>query len=341
MNKWFLILFAILSNIAIYAQISDFNGADFRNADKIAYFQKGANLKNLPKLANDLTANLPTDLEKFRAIYIWVCTNIENDYDLFLKNKEKRNQLKNDSLKLTNWNNSFKSKVFVKLLNDHKTICTGYAYLIKTLSNLANINCVIIDGYGLTVANEVGKTSIPNHSWNAVQLNNKWYLCDATWSSGNFDVGESKFKYDYNDGYFLANPELFAKNHYPIDSTWLLTNEKADLNNFLEAPLVYNKAFNYEILPIEPLKMRIEVEKNKEASFFLKHLKSINLNQITIELVSGTDSKTVKPTIIQLEENILEIKYTFKNRGLYDLHIKIEDSVILTYVAKVKKEKNY
>jgi hypothetical protein len=339
MNKWFLLLFSILSNIAIYAQISDFNDADFRNADKIAYFQKGANLKNLPKLANDLTANLPTDLEKFRAIYKWVCSNIENDNDLFLKNKEKRNQLKNDSLKLTNWNNSFKSKVFSTLLNDHKTICTGYAYLIQTLSNLANINCVIIDGYGLTAANKEDKASIPNHSWNAVQLNNKWYLCDATWSSGYFDEGKSSFKYDYSGGYFLANPELFAKNHYPIDSNWLLTNGETDLNNFLSAPLVYNEIFNYEIIPIEPLKMHIEVEKNKETSFLLKYLKPINLNQITIELVSGTDSQTVKPTIIQLKENILEIKYTFKNRGLFDVHIRIDDSIILTYVVNVKKGK--
>jgi hypothetical protein len=339
MNKWFLLLFVMLSQIATYAQVSDFKGADFRNADKIAYFQKGANLKNLPKLADDLTANLPTDLEKFRAIYIWVCTNIENDYGLFLKNKEKRNQLKNDSLKLTNWNNSFKSKVFTTLLNDHKTICTGYAYLIQTLSNLANINCVIIDGYGLTAANIEDKTSIPNHSWNAVQLNNKWYLCDPTWSSGYFDEEKSRFNYDYNDGYFLANPELFSKNHYPIDSNWLLTNKKSDLNNFLTAPLVYNKIFNYEILPIEPLKMHIEVEQNKEASFLLKYLKPINLDLITIELVSSSDSKTVKPTIIELKENILEMKYAFKNRGLYDLHIKIDDSIILTYVVKVKKEK--
>ena len=35
----------------------------------------------------------------------------------------------------------------------------------------------------------VGGTGVANHSWNAVQLNSNWYLCDATWSSGPARLG--------------------------------------------------------------------------------------------------------------------------------------------------------
>ena len=63
-------------------------------------------------------------------------------------------------------------------------MCTGYAYLIKELCFLANIESEIIDGYARTVRSNIDALDMANHSWNAVKLNNKWYLCDATWSSG-------------------------------------------------------------------------------------------------------------------------------------------------------------
>lgn len=339
MNKYFLILFIILSNITIYSQISDFKGVDFKNADKIAYSLKGENLKNLPNLSYNLTSNLPNDLEKFRAIYTWVCTNIEGDYSATVINKGKREKLQNDSLKLNNWNNSFKSTVFKKLLKKQQTVCTGYAYLIKTLSELANIECEIIDGYGRTTTNKTNQNKVPNHSWNAVKINNKWYLCDATWSSGSFDLEEAKFKYNYDDGYFLANPELFSKDHYPIDFNWLLTSQTYNLNTFWDQPFIYGSTYKFEILPIEPSKMYVEAEKNKEIHFLLKASKPIILNKLTIELISGSNSQTVKPTIIPLQENLFELKYIFKNQGLYDVHFKIDNNVVLTYVVKVKKEK--
>ena len=225
MSKWILIVIALLTNVTIEAQISDFKNISFENADKIAYLYKGTDLKNLPELAYNLTNDLSTDVEKFRAIYTWVSTNIEPDYNSVRKNSIKRTKFQNDSLKLCDWNKTFSVAVFKKLREEKKTVCTGYAYLVKKLANLADINCEIIDGYG-RMENAIEKElQIPNHSWNAVQLNNKWYLCDATWSSGTYDLNNYTFEFNYNDGYFLANPELFAKNHFPINNSWFLLNK--------------------------------------------------------------------------------------------------------------------
>lgn len=339
MNKSFFILFVIIFNIRVYAQMYDFKDFDFNKADQIAYSQKGKSLKNFSSLAYNLTDTLTTDVEKFRSIYTWVCTNIEGDYIASVINKEKRKKLQKNNLKLNNWNISFRTKVFEKLLNEHKTVCTGYAFLIKLLSNLANIECVIIDGYGRTANNEIGKNPIPNHSWNAVKLNSKWYLCDATWSSGSYNYEKSQFTYDYNDGYFLTNPELFIKDHYPLDSNWVLTNQPYDLSNFMNQPFVYGNTYKYGILPIKPCEMNIEVEQYKETQFLLNTSKPIYTSQIKIELVSGTNSQAVEPTKIHLKDNSLEIIYKFENKGLYDVHFKIDNNVVLTYVVKVKKAK--
>jgi len=207
----------------LHAQRSDFETISFKKADNIATLLKGKELNNLPLLANKLTSKLDTDAERFRAIYFWVCHNIKNDYDLMMINERKRRKYKNDTPQLNSWNKTFKKKVFSKLLKQKKTLCSGYSYLVKELATLAGLECEIVDGYG-KVSASFKSLRIPNHSWNAIKLNDKWYLCDATWSSGFIDE-TYLFKYNYNDAYFLMEPEEFAKSHRPLDSEWLLFKE--------------------------------------------------------------------------------------------------------------------
>lgn len=337
MNKWIFLIITLLSQLSIEAQISDFKNINFKNADKIAYAYKGNDLNNLPELAYNLTNKLPSDVEKFRAIYTWVCTNIEGDYNGFRKNLAKRTKFQNDSLEQKKWNKSFSVQVFKKLAKEKKTICTGYAYLIKSLSNLANINCEVIDGFGRNESLVDSELKVPNHSWNAVQLNNKWYLCDATWSSGSYNLSKFSFEFNYNDGYFLADPELFSKNHFPNDNKWFLLNEKTIFSEFIKAPILYNDAFTYAIIPIEPSIMRLEVEKNKEIIFILKDLKNIDITTIFLRLDLGSSMQFIQPKVERLQNDIVKIKYTFNSVGLYDVHINVKNHPICTYVIKVKK----
>ncbi|MCU0392464.1 MAG: hypothetical protein MUE81_15210 [Thermoflexibacter sp.] len=334
-----LCFFLLITSDTLQAQLIDFQKIDFRRADSIAAHYKGENLKNLPFLAYKLTSPLSSEVEQFRAIYTWVSTNIESDYDYFLQNKNKRQKLNGDKQALDAWNSSFQSKVFKKLLKEQKTVCTGYAYLVKELATLAGINCKIIDGYGRTVGSNIGGKGIPNHSWNAVYLNNQWYLCDATWSSGYFIVPDNQFIADYNDGYFLANPALFAKNHYPLDTAWILMDTKPKLSEFLNAPLIYKHAFNYQIIPVEPQEMKIQTAKNESITFLFKITNSIVENDISIEIVAGEEKRTIKPDIIRNSMGFLEMKCRFERLGNYDVHIRITDRNIATYTVQVKKNK--
>jgi len=225
MRKLFiLLLFTFVWQIQ--AQRSDFKTISFKKADSKASSFKGKELNNLPLLAHNLTYTLETDVERFRAIYSWVCHNIKNDYSLMMKNDSKRRQLNSNPRQLKIWNNSFKKQVFRKLLKEKKTLCTGYAFLVKELSNLVGLECEIVTGYGKTT-NSFKDLKIPNHSWNAVKLNGKWYLSDATWSSG-FINEDYSFTFNYNNDYFLMAPEVFAKSHKPLNTKWLLFEE--DIN---------------------------------------------------------------------------------------------------------------
>ena len=173
------------------------------------------------------------------------------------KVSRKRKKFKSDSISLLNWNKEYTQKVFKDLLKNKRTMCTGYAYLLKTMANIANIECKIIDGYGRNISANIGKLSAPNHSWNAVKLNKKWYLADATWSSGYTDLSSNTFVFDYNDGYFLTEPKLFAKNHFPLDKKWLQISENNfSTDTFINAPLVYGETFKNEIIPTSPLTLK-------------------------------------------------------------------------------------
>lgn len=322
----------------IQAQELDFENTDFNKADSIAKFYNKENLQNVPLLVQKLTSLLPTKIEQFRALYTWVSTNIESDYWAFEKNKKNRNQLKNDSLALYRWNQTFKEEVFNNLYKKQKTVCTGYAYLLCQMASFIDVNCKIIDGYGRHSTMNIREKSIPNHSWNAVELNNHWYLCDATWSSGSFDIDKNTFIPNYNDGYFLSNPELFLKSHYPLDTAWILIREKPSISEFLNAPVIYKDAYKFNITPIEPREMNLKVIKREYINFLLRVSDSINIDEIKLEIAIGNWKHIVKPETDHTGDGKLELKYAFEFLGKYDLHIKYKDAVIATYTVVSKRK---
>lgn len=208
----------------VHGQHADFRNADFTAADSVAFRYAAHPLGDLKGLADKLTAPLPTEQEKFRAIYRWVCSNIEVDYSLVLRNKRKREKLQGESRE--RWNRQFNGVVFERLTSDYKTICTGYAYLIRELAFHAGLSCEIINGHADPRGVDLSRPAPVNHSWNTVRINNRSYFCDATWSSGIIDRATGAFVKKFREQYFLADETLFARDHYmvhPIAETLLRT----------------------------------------------------------------------------------------------------------------------
>lgn len=226
----FLLIICFTFVLPLHAQRSDFDDIDFWRAEYIANEHKGEDLYNLPGLVHGLTSQLKTDAERFRAIYYWVCHNIKGEYNLMNDNNRNHKKLQDDPKALDRWNRAFKKEVFAKLLKDKETLCTGYAYLIKEMANLAGLECEIVYGFDLTQRLKVNDQDTPDHTWNAIKLDGKWYLCDATWSSGLIDMSTLLFEFNYDNKFFLMEPSEFAKTHKPVDSRWLLLSQDALLS---------------------------------------------------------------------------------------------------------------
>ena len=331
--KRFYFLFTLFFTSVIHSQISDFNTTNFTIADNIAKLNEGEQLNNLPILSHKLTNKLNTDVEKFRAIFYWVCNNIKADDAQNTKIISVRRKFKNDSLAYLEWSRHYQKKALNKLFKNKKTTCTGYAYLIKELCFFANIDCKIINGYGRTADGNVESLDLVNHSWNAVKLDNKWYLCDATWASG-YIFYKSYFIKDYINGYFLSDPHLFAKNHIPIEQRWFLFDDAPQVKNNLP-PLVYNETFKLNINPITPDKMVLNYKKGDEVTFSFKTLNHKNYTPSLLELSGG---KEILYNIynIQSTNELTTFKYKFNKKGSFDVHLKVEKYIVATYVIKVE-----
>ena len=333
---WCALVLLFLNGVSV-AQPTDFEHIDFSKADSVADSYKGETLKNLPELALHLTEGLNTDIERFRSIYMWVCQNVSNDYRLYLKNKKKRNKFEDDSLKLEAWNDQFKTKLFNKLRRRKKTICSGYSYLLSELSKLANIECRMINGFGRTSTTSLSDLNSTNHSWNAVKLNEKWYLCDPTWASGIVDTYNHEFTIDYIDGLFLTEPSFFSVSHFPLDSKWTLIGDKAPkFQAFLNHPIIYRTAFDVIKVIKKPNIMHSNLKVYEIIGFEYELLEKTQLKNITLKIDNGYSIFSSTPHNISLSDNnILSFGYQFKKPGFYDVHFIFGDDLIATYTVEV------
>lgn len=311
-----------------HAQRTDFQKIDFSEADDAAFRYPNHSLRNLKELSDKLTRGLSTDVEKFRAIYRWVCENIEYDYALFQKNATHRAKPFRDEEE-RQWNKKFNVLVFKTLREKHRAVCTGYAYLVRELTSYANIPCVIVDGYGRTSTSNIGGAGIPNHSWNAVQLNGKWYLCDPTWASGSVESQFHLFIKKYDEAYFLSEPSLFIRNHFPLDARWtLLEDDAPNLNEFLNRPIIYSNAYRYEIHNPHPTKFNVDVSKGDPLSFRFDSNCDLQNTRLLIDGVT-TDNTFEK------DAQHYTMKHSFKTKGVHVVHLVIDDKSVLTYRVKV------
>jgi hypothetical protein len=319
----------LLITVRVPAQNS-FSGIDYRKADSCAHALRGHALHDLPALSAKLTNGLNTDLEKFRAIFTWVSVNVTNDRELFVMNKRNREKLSGNAKALDAWNREMSARTMKTLIEQRRTVCTGYAYLVRKLAMHAGIQCEIIHGYGRTVESNIGGEGTVNHSWNAVRLNNKWHLCDPTWASGAYDREKREVVNKYESSYFLAAPELFVRNHYPLDSSWTMLNEKPTLREFLDGPIIYVNAFRLDIHPQSPTTMHVPVKKGETVLFSFNGPAGLEKD---IRIIVGQKESRRQPEATSEENRRSDyrIGHKFTNKGKYNIHMVGAAGPIVTW----------
>ena len=155
------------------------------------------------------TASDLKESQKVNLAYKWITQNIQYDTEGVAAKTEERDP--------------------DKFFGSKKTVCSGYAHLLYRLLTAMNYNpdnIKNITGYAKGQGYSVYNEPKVDHEWNAIKIDGKWCLVDATWDAG---LNESEY------AYFCTRPECFVRDHLPEISE----------NQFLDKPIDLNTFHNY------------------------------------------------------------------------------------------------
>lgn len=251
-------------------------------------------------ICRDIIEDSMTEFEKVTEIYAWIVSNVTYDrdsidlYNLYMQVKaipnapgalaqarslidsfissnpdysELLTPIRNNS-NFTQLQNVFNStikrmRVFAAegAIIDRKAVCNGIAYALMLLCKIEGVECIKVSG---TAYNGTGSE---NHAWNKVNIDDVWYLVDATWGRmGNylshkyllvsdFSVFDShREEYAQSD---MRNIECLATGHNDYYSTVIVGEYDLQIDSIAELEAVVEELYNDGIRTIE-LKYNID-----------------------------------------------------------------------------------
>ncbi|KAK3603019.1 hypothetical protein CHS0354_037766 [Potamilus streckersoni] len=124
-----------------------------------------------------------------------------------------------------------------------------YARIFETMCRFSGLQCVVLTGFAKGLDYRPGdkfKGTDYNHSWNAVYIDENWYLVDSHWATRYLVSERNKpedLVYEYDDFYFLTDPEQLIYSHWAQKAEWQLLSHPLTLAEFEDLPLVKSYFF--------------------------------------------------------------------------------------------------
>ena len=273
-------------------------------------------------------------IERAWLIYKWITENIE--YDL-------------EGLNAYSYDISEEATI-----KRGKSNSSGYAKLYKKLSDNLELTTERIEGFSKGYNFNFDETienieESEKHDWNAVQIENEWFLIDTTWGSGY--IKDEKFIKQYNPYYFFTPPQEFVRGHLPFESKWQLLpkSKRVCHQNFMAFAPLKKDFYIFGFNAIEPDftffnakekgKITLYFEKNKEinrdninikAQLFL--IEDENNNDNNNNNNNNKEDKEITNSILEIRnDDYYEINYIINKKGEYKLKILGNDGRFKEY----------
>lgn len=264
-----------------------------------------ATAKDPDQLVSYLEKMADTDLEKARAIYVWLAENISYDAKSINKNK-------------------YGDNTALGVLKSRKSVCQGYAKLFELLGKKMGLNIHFVGGYS---KNDVLQESWDfdgeegDHAWNMIKIDDEWRVFDATWGAGivNDDArGRLVFTKEYSDNWFDLSPYEAIFSHYPEDTSLILTEPRLTLDKFESLQLIPIYSFTSNLLDAEVS--------------FLKALKKPSAKFPIIYPVEPAEFQVIQgPKEFRLRKRKPH-NFEFLAKGLVNVFLYEDDEIIETFV---------
>jgi len=194
-------------------------------------------------LVSQLTFGLLTDLEKARAIFRWITVKDLNAID---------------------FQNNLDADTPLSLLRGIKYGTETYHTLFMRLCSFAALHCVDVKGHSKSVGYEPGMRIAEGkftNTWNAVLIDGEWRFVQCNWGARHLVMSKDKkqvevtppkptrekIKYQYDEHYFLPDPEDFILEFFPYQTEWQLLEKPMSLQQFEHLPFVRSLFFHYHL----------------------------------------------------------------------------------------------
>jgi transglutaminase/protease-like cytokinesis protein 3 len=281
------------------------------------------------KLANLIAADFNNDLDKVAAVYNWMALNIEYDVKAYSSPKKPQRFSYRTEVEKRQKERAIFEKDALSTLKSKKAVCHGYSVLFKKLCELLDVPCEIVSGTSKISLNDIGKFPGSNdHAWNVVQINGEWRLIDVTWGAGSYNLTLKKFIQDYDDSYFLTNPDVFFLKHFPEDTKWLLTNKKE--SDFANLPLFYSAFIHLGMEMVLPHKGVLTKSDKGMIKFVIRAFKSNN----TLYYGFNND-KYSKPVQGEFNNGEMRFEIPVNNRRSGWLTLYCNNKALVAYKLKL------
>ncbi|WP_299670180.1 transglutaminase domain-containing protein [uncultured Polaribacter sp.] len=302
--KYFFVLFLCFS--------ITMNSQDFINVDaKVLKYPRFSKVENL---ASRIDKDFSEDEEKVRAAFFWLAKNIRYNLKEYYNPKQRNISFRyaTEVEKLQKIQ-AAKDQIINIAFRTKKGVCEEYAQSFKKICDLLGIEAAVIKGFVRNVPSEIGKpATTSNHVWNAVKINKKWVLLDATWAAGYEENG--KWVKKYNNYFYKIPKEKIFKTHFPEESIWVLRFGRITLKEFYNQPIYGQEFLASKATLISPQKGIISVEKDKSIILQFK-----NLALKSSIIYNFKENKYALKPILSVENEIttLSIPKPKKNSELY------------------------
>ncbi|XP_076861997.1 kyphoscoliosis peptidase-like isoform X2 [Brachyhypopomus gauderio] len=254
---------------------------DDKNNNSAAVSEKLKRKKvfSVETIAQTITEGASTDLERLRAIWIWLCDNIEYDVSGYLGVTEKVCSPE-------------------RVVETGRAVCCGYSSVCLHMCKGVGLECKEVSGHGKGAGYRPGmsyQNIKSNHSWNAVRLEDHWYLLDACWGAGKVDMDNRVFMKRYNEFYFLTDPEDFINSHCPDEEEWQLLENPVHLEEFEKMVLKTSEFYRLGLTLIHP-KHFLLITENGEASITLGLSQPVDFTYQILQC-SGCEQQEVSSSV--------------------------------------------
>ncbi|XP_071982449.1 kyphoscoliosis peptidase-like isoform X2 [Engystomops pustulosus] len=266
--------------------------------------EMGSGIVSVPEIVQTITARSRSDIEKLRAIWIWLCHNISYDVEGFLGNSEKL----------------YKTEDVVE---KKRGVCAGYAGLCRDMCSEAGIRCREITGCsrGADSCDSAGfHRTKSNHMWNVVELEGAWYHLDACWGAGTVDLQQKIFIPRHEDFFFLTDPEDFIETHWPDDPSWQLLESTVSFEDFEEKIFKTSEFFRLRLFIISPTVFHLTTDGEVKVS-----LGCCDLREYSYKIYKLLDNSRVLVEknfgVLTIQEASMTLRVFPPSHGLYELMI--------------------